>query len=365
MRIICLHQSAELYGSDRSFLQVVKYFKISGRYSKITVVLPSDGPLVNELRDLDVDIKFLNLSLLSKTYLKKFQWGKIIRPLMSVASKRKFILTYDVLYVNTSVILDFYILAPFLKIKKVLHVREIPASWLSKVLSPLIRWSNSLVIFNSYSTQRSFRGVKNSLVIHNAFEGFENHNKVNLPKNTADCLNILLIGRINSWKGQDFAIDSLSKVGSRNFHLKIVGSTSLGNEGQLSHLKEKVTDLGMEGLITFIPFSDDASSFYSWADVVIVPSKKPEPFGRIAIEAMSLGKPVIAANHGGLPEIIQQGFSGFLFEPNSEGSFIHYIESYFNDRKLLEQHGKQALAVYERKFSIQNMYIELDRVFNT
>ena len=58
MRILCLHQSADLYGSDRSFLQVVEYLKSSGKFELITVILPRTGPLVSELQKLDVDVKF-------------------------------------------------------------------------------------------------------------------------------------------------------------------------------------------------------------------------------------------------------------------------------------------------------------------
>jgi len=319
--------------------------------------------LVTELRVLEIDIMFMKLSLLSKTYLKKFQWGKILFPLMSFTTKKALFSKYDVLYVNTSVILDFYVLAPFLKMKKILHVREIPASWLSKVLSPMIRTSNALVIFNSNSTQKSFNGIENGLVIHNAFEGYQYGIQ---PENTESDivpLNILLIGRINTWKGQDFAIESLSTISNKNFHLKIVGSTSSGNEDLLDQLKEKVRTLGMEELVTFVSFSDEPSDLYKWADVVIIPSKKPEPFGRIAIEAMSLSKPVVAANHGGLPEIVKDGFSGFLFEPNDTKSFINSIESYLKDRRLLRQHGREAFDVFEKKFSVEKMYKELDGVF--
>jgi hypothetical protein len=56
MKIICVHQSADMYGSDRSFLQVVIYLSQSGDFKKITIVLPRTGPLVSELEKLNVDI---------------------------------------------------------------------------------------------------------------------------------------------------------------------------------------------------------------------------------------------------------------------------------------------------------------------
>jgi len=64
------------------------------------------------------------------------------------------------------------------------------------------------------------------------------------------------------------------------------------------------------------------------SDLVVVPSREPEPFGRVAIEAMSFGVPVIAANHGGLSEIVEDGRSGYLFEPNSADSLAQALEKF-------------------------------------
>ena len=365
MKIICLHQSADLYGSDRSFLQVIEFLKGSGQFSKITVVLPRTGPLAEMLINLDIEVIFMELSLLSKTYLKKFQWGKIIFPLLASRKKLELIEKYDILYVNTSVILDFYLLAPFLNLKKIIHIREIPAKWLGKILSAFIARSNALVIFNSYSTQQSFASFKNSRVIHNAFEGYdyvETKKNTEVP-DTDRPLKILLIGRINTWKGQDFVIEALSKLSDRNFKLRIVGSTAAGNEDLLEKLKTLTRNLNLDTKIDFIPFASDPSEEYKNADLVLVPSTKPEPFGRIAIEAMSAGKPVLAANHGGLPEIISHEKNGFLFEPGNIDSFNDYLQKYLNNRDLLISHGIVSRALFLNKFSVDKMHKELGDAF--
>ncbi|CAG4995328.1 D-inositol-3-phosphate glycosyltransferase [Dyadobacter sp. CECT 9275] len=365
MRIICLHQSADLYGSDRSFLQVVEFLKGSGQFSQITVVLPRSGPLSEILESLEVEVIFVEMSLLSKTYLKKFQWGKIIFPLLAFRKKLELIKKYDILYVNTSVILDFYVLAPFLKLKKMIHIREIPAKWLGKILSVLIARSNSLVIFNSYSTQQSFDRFQNSMVIHNAFEGYdysETSNNSETPDMT-NPLKILLIGRINTWKGQDFVIRTLSKLAGENFRLRIVGSTAAGNEELLVQLRALTNGLKLDSKIEFIEFAPDPSEEYKNADLVIVPSTKPEPFGRIAIEAMSVGKPVLAANHGGLPEIIVHGENGFLFEPGNADSFNEYLLKYLINRDLLLSHGIVSRALFLNKFSVDKMHKQLGHAF--
>lgn len=361
----------------------------------------------------------MNLSLLSKTYLMKLQWGKIIFPLFSFSAKKKLFNQYDVVYVNTSVILDFYLLAPFLKQMKIIHIREIPNQMLSKALSFFLKCAKAKIIFNSNSTLKSFSPLAKSIVIHNAFEGFAKNSPLvggagfserealvaGLEKGGLELervsgsmemveavqgrgaggsikiegsieklksegkqleiipLKILLIGRINSWKGQDFTIEALASIANKPVLLKIVGSTSAGNEQMVADLKKKVQQLGLTDKVEFMDFVSDTAEIYRWADVVIVPSTKPEPFGRIAIEAMSLSKPVIAANHGGLPEIIQNGYSGFLFEPNHKVEFIQAISQYIDQPELLKKHGKNAKMVFEEKFSLVGFYKKLDEVF--
>lgn len=364
MKIVCFHQSADLYGSDRSFLQVVEYLVTSGRFSKITVVLPRTGPLSEKLELLGVEIKIMELSLLSKTYLKKLQWGKILFPLLRFSQKKKLIEQYDVLYVNTSVIMDFYVMAPFLSLRKILHIREIPAGWLGKMLSAFISKSDALVIFNSESTRRSFAQFRKSVVIHNAFEGFPFDLRGDSANEAGSGpLKVLLIGRINTWKGQDFAIDALAKLGTPSVHLRIVGSTAAGNEDLLVHLKQKAAALGLGNQVEFVDFIENPAEEYKNADVVIVPSIKPEPFGRIAIEAMSVGKPVIAANHGGLPEIVEHDRNGFLFSPGDIESFNGFLRIYIQDKSLLRRHGIASREIFMEKFSIETMREHLEEVF--
>jgi glycosyltransferase involved in cell wall biosynthesis len=362
MKIICLHQSSELYGSDRSFLQVIQYLKKSGRFEKISIIIPRDGPLVEKLLELGVEVLFMPISLLSKTYLKTFQWHKILFPLFLFGKKRRLMASYDIVYVNTSVILDFYLLAPFLEVKKIIHIREIPSKWLGKILTFCIKASDAFVIFNSFSTKESFGEFRRFKVVHNAFEGFANAPKQIVSPAGTD-LKILLIGRVNHWKGQDFAIEALAQNPHQNICLRIVGSPFVGNEDVLDNLKNRVEVLQLTKRVQFVDFVNDAQAEYAWADLVIVPSKKPEPFGRIAIEAMSMGLPVVAANHGGLPEIVENGVTGFLFEPNEIASFNTCINAYLEERKLLETHGIGSKALFEKRFSIDILHHQLDSIF--
>ncbi len=361
MKIICLHQSPDLYGSDRSFLQVIKYLKQDPSITLITVILPRTGPLADELTRVGAEVMYMPLSILSKTLLKQFKFGKIFSPLFAFWKKKQLFEQYDLLYVNTSVILDFYVMAPFLNMRKIIHIREIPMPTLSKVLSFFLSFSKSKIIYNSEATKASFAPLKDTVVIYNAFEGFPQLNAQ--VESTSDRLKILLIGRINNWKGQDFAVETLAELKDYPFTLRIVGSTFEGNEDIYTALAAQVKNLGLENNVEFVDFMDDPMMAYSWSDIVIVPSKKPEPFGRIAIEAMSIGKPVIAAAHGGLTEIVVDGSTGFLFEPNNHASFKECLLKYLKDSSLIKKHKENALKVFNEKFSLPGFYTSLDKVF--
>ena len=88
----------------------------------------------------------------------------------------------------------------------------------------------------------------------------------------------------------------------------------------------------------------------------MVPSKKPEPFGRTAIESFAHSRPVIAANHGGLPEIITDKLNGYLFTPNSSDDLAQIIEmSAVKNKSEYDTFCHHANAEFTKRFS-ENTY---------
>ena len=138
MKILCVHQSADLYGSDRSFIQVIKYLRNNSNISELVVVLPRHGLLSTELDSLGIKIVYLKLSILSKSNLKKLRFKEIFEPLFKNFCLLHYFKSFDCIYINTSVILDFYFISFFLRNKKVIHVREIPPFWMAFPLSFLL-----------------------------------------------------------------------------------------------------------------------------------------------------------------------------------------------------------------------------------
>jgi glycosyltransferase involved in cell wall biosynthesis len=120
-------------------------------------------------------------------------------------------------------------------------------------------------------------------------------------------------------------------------------------------LNDKIEKYGLSENIKLIPFSNSPEEHFIWSKYVVVPSTKPEPFGRVAIEAFSAKKPVIAANHGGLAEIVDHKINGFLFEANNVDDLVKILEEVMTqDRDEYNELSDNAYLKFEKCFSLYN-----------
>jgi glycosyltransferase involved in cell wall biosynthesis len=369
-KILCVHQGAELYGSDRSFIQTIKILRARYQNSKIHVVLPENGPLVNLIKDSTDEIIFFSLAKFSMRDFKKLNFMAVLRIFFNIPKILKLVQDYEVVYINTIVIFDFIIACHYMNKKiKIIHVREIPNSYMSFFFRNLLKFSRAYLIFNSHATKKSYFKYKNekSFIVYNAVP------QLNLPKSEKHLLDqntqlkILLIGRINAWKGQDLLIKTIAESTNNlkdNISIRIVGNVYKDEKQYLESIEYLIKQNRLENCVKIYPFASDPSIHYGWSDLVIVPSKRPEPFGLVAIEAMSASKPVIGANHGGLSEIIVNKQTGCLFQPNNPKDLEMKIRRYINNPKDLQTHGFNGYNRYKKLFSIRNYSDSINSVLD-
>jgi glycosyltransferase involved in cell wall biosynthesis len=170
---------------------------------------------------------------------------------------------------------------------------------------------------------------------------------------------ILLPGRLTKWKGQEMFIEALSflieKYDKKNFHAIILGSDQGRNiySKKLSLLVERYR---LNKKITFIKNCKEMPIAYKLADVAVSSSIEPEAFGRVAIEAQAMNKPIIASNLGGSKETILKDKSGLLFrsEDSKElaGIFNKLMETDKESLSLMGEHGRNNV---EKKFNVDQM----------
>ena len=272
----------------------------------------------------------------------------------------------DITYINTCVLLDYYLAAGFFPRGRVIaHIREIPAGFALTALRAILIWSKANVIFNSEATKANF-SLPHAIpqaVIHNGVVP----PYVSSPPRPDPRLRLVCIGRLNEWKGQDLILEALVQLTPAEralMQVRIVG----GGYGESNMLEAKLRAKA-EGArldcVNFIPFTADPTEHYKWAHVVLVPSRRPEPFGRVAIEGMAHSRPVIAASHGGLTEIVRHGWNGLLFRPNDPLALASEIRSLLNNRELITHLAKNAYQDFEERFALSSLQARFETVIKT
>jgi glycosyltransferase involved in cell wall biosynthesis len=367
-RILCVHQGAELYGSDRSFLQAVQAIRQGWPTAHVRVVLAVDGPLrplLEPFADEVVtrDLWILRLADPLATGLK----GTIGLP-WYVGHAARDIARADLAYINTTVVADHMLAARFAARRSVIHVREIPKARAMPVVRGLCALSGAGLIYNSAATEAAFAlpGPRRA-VIHNGIDAVPGATPPALPAAfTADRpLRVAMLGRINDWKGQDLlvaAAAALSAEDRARLRIRIVGSTFRDVREPIDALEAQIAAAGLTGVVTLEPFRDDPGEVYRWADLCAVPSRLPEPFGRVAAEGMAQGRAVIAADHGGLAEIVEHGRSGWLVAPNDAQALAAPLREAIADPALVTERGALALARFAGHFSADTMSGRLQSV---
>ena len=133
----------------------------------------------------------------------------------------------------------------------------------------------------------------------------------------------------------------------------------------MQKLEQYIKEFDIQGYIEIIEFQKEVRNVYLKSDIVVVPSIKPEPFGLVAIEAMSFGLPVIGTNMGGLKEIINHGETGYLFDLNSSNDFKNYLQILIDDETLRLKLGKNGRNRYKKLFQLENNLKNIKNVFDS
>ena len=183
---------------------------------------------------------------------------------------------------------------------------------------------------------------------------------------------LLLPGRLTPWKGQELFIEAINLVnielGYEAFYAVILGSDQ-GRDLYKKKLIRLSEQYRMIKQIRFINHCSDMALAYKISDIVVSASVEPEAFGRIAVEAQSMEKPVIAANTGGSNETIIDEKTGFLFESGNAKSLSQKILRVITmDESLLKLIGREGRKNIIQKFNVEKMcfstYSEYKRILN-
>jgi glycosyltransferase involved in cell wall biosynthesis len=171
-------------------------------------------------------------------------------------------------------------------------------------------------LLQAHLTHGYFRESKIRRVIHNSYacDGLQAPREVSSGQ-----LRVGYLGRLFETKGIELLIDAVQRNSERGVQLVIAGS---GEDTYEAQLRERCTTSSSR--VTFLG-DVPPKTLFEQIDALVVPSLWHEPFGRVAIEANAWGLPVLASRRGGLPEIVEHGSTGFLFEPDQAGELARLL----------------------------------------
>ncbi|MDA3905858.1 MAG: glycosyltransferase family 4 protein [Bacteroidales bacterium] len=379
--ILFVHQSAELYGSDKALLSLVK--ELPKHNIRPIVVLPEEGILVLLLCEAKIDLIISPVIKLSRTMFSfknlvklPFQFFSSLYKLNKKLTKE----SIDLVHSNTLAVFLGAFYAKWKKIDHIWHVHEIieKPQIINRSYRFIVNALSTNVVFNSRAAYISLvkKNIKlkaKSSIIYNGVEKPNNlysideinDFKKNELKTPPANIIIGMVGRISRWKGQSFLLDAFDKLQKANekVSLLIIGSPPPEQVFYLTRLKEEIAFRNLENKVHIIPFAPNIWKYWSCIDIAVVPSIEPEPFGLVAVEAMYAEKPVIASKHGGLLEIIKHNHSGLLFEPNNTNELHSALKLLVDKPDLRKSLAKNGHKIASEQFTVENYVLQFVNLY--
>jgi len=368
--ILFLDQSGELGGAELCLADLAEFCRDSS-----AVLLFQDGPFAGLLRAKKVPVIIATLPQVAVRVNKSARVSAYLRAIPGIGlliyRAMRSAKDFELLYANTAKALVVAAVLAFLLRKKFcFHLHDIVNSdhfsAINRRLIVTLANRAHAVVANSQATAEAYRknGGKVHLVtvIPNGFDvarfqpGFESPSPEPLnrvPK--GDFPVVGLFGRISRWKGQHVLIKALAEL--PGVHGLIVGEALFTDEDRIysDELRKLAVDLGVADRIHFTGFRRDIVPLLLSVDLVVHCSTAPEPFGRVIVEAMLAGRPVIAAKAGGAIEIVKDNQTGLLVEPCNSDALATAIQKLLENRELAAQLGRAAKRDAEERFSLDRI----------
>ena len=339
MKVLFLDQSGKPGGAELCLVDIAKPYG-----ENALVGLFADGNFRKLLEENQVPVDVLTTQDIkvgkqSGLFQALGSLGQIVPLINQVVQRAR---KYDLIYANTQKALVVGAVASFLARRPlVYHLHDILSlEHFSKtnlrVAVNLINRCAALVIANSQASKMAFleAGGKSDLVrvVYNGFAA-KNYEVDELEvRNLREHLRLegkFVIGhfsRLSPWKGQHILIDALSQC-PQDVVVILVGDALFGEQEYVKDLHQKVAGLGLENRVNFLGFRADIPQLMTMCDLITHTSIAAEPFGRVIVEAMLCGKPVIAAEAGGAMELVEDGINGFLVTPGEPQKLAQVIHN--------------------------------------
>lgn len=378
-KILYLNPSSQLGGAEKSLLDLLRHLDREKYYPVISC--PAQGKFVEELGKIGVETeiipyhrKILALSRENGSDLTNpaiFFWW--VTPTILTLKR----LTEDkgiYLIVTNGIKCHFIggLLSLITKIPLIWHVRDlVEEPWLRWMLRSMGRLFPDKIITNSDAVGRIFPGNPKRETVYNGVDlshfkpeidttGTRTHLEVGKGTRL-----IGTIGHFAPLKGYEELLDAMANVVGEGFNVKL----ALVGDSVYPHSKsyrQKIVSLadsmGLKERVIFTGFRKDIPKLLASFDLFVLPSRS-EGFGRVNLEAMAMGKPVISTNVGGIPEVVLDGVTGILVSPGNSNALSRAIVRLLDDPHLRETMGREGRKRVEEHFTLQGHVQRIQEIY--
>jgi len=351
-------------GGEISLLNLLN--KLDRNLYNPIAICPGEGGMSLKIRKIGIDVCIVPMRQLRYFNIVSLING--IRSIIGVINNYKI----DLIHANGSRCMIYGGIAGRLKgIPVIWHVRIVEKD---RLLDRFLAMLAGKIIVISNSVKNRFIYLKNREKISIVYNGVD-INDFNPDKVSGDSIKSefsitsddIVIGTISQFihmKGLEIFIEAakfiIEQVG--NVRFLIVGDR-VGDNAYERKLKGLVKDLGIENKVIFTGYRQDIKNVIASMDIFVLASTG-EGFGRVLIEAMALEKPVVAANSGGIPEIISDGKTGILVPEKDSQTTASAVVKLINEKGLRERMGIAGRKRVEEMFTIERHTREIEEHYS-
>lgn len=377
MKILFVDQSGKLGGAEISLTDVAQPYR-----ETCLVCLFADGAFRELLQQQHIPVQ-----VIATEQIKVSKESGIIESLSSLTSLlplinqiTKIAKNYDLIYANTQKALVVSALASFFSRRPlVYHLRDIlsPDHFSRTNRTVAVTLANrfaSLVITNSKATQDAFieAGGRKEIteVVYNGFTpekyitSEENLTKIKQELGLDGKFIVGHFSRLSPWKGQDILLEALAKC-PNDVTAIFVGDALFGEQDYVEYLHQQVAAINLKERVKFLGFRTDIVPLMSACNLIAHTSTAPEPFGRVIVEAMLCGCPIVAAAAGGVIELIENNKTGWLFSPGNSQQLADIIINCRNRSEAAKLIANQALIQASQRFDMVAINKQIDQLINS
>ena len=169
------------------------------------------------------------------------------------------------------------------------------------------------------------------------------------------------IAALRSWKGHDYLLEAAKILIEKRKDTKFVIA---GDGPRYNHLVEKAKSMGITNHVLFLGYRDDIPDILSMLDVVVLPSYANEGVPQSILQAMAMGKPVVASSAGSIPEVVHDKETGILVEPKNANALAEGIVFMLDNHDFARTVAANARKLIETQYSLRHMVSRIEEIYN-